>query len=279
MPQPQTDILEKKLEKLRQIIADCGSALIAFSGGVDSTFLLKMAVEVLGDRALAVTARSETYPEREYREAVRLAAEVGARHITIASKELEIEQFVNNPPRRCYFCKKELFTKLTEVAREQGIERIADGCNADDVDDFRPGMEAASEMGVISPLKEAGLTKEDIRTLSKRMGVSTWDKPSLACLASRFPYGKKITPEGLEMVARAEDFLRDLGFRQLRVRHHGDMARIEVPKKDIPTLIEEETRRKVVEGFREIGYNYVTIDLAGYRTGSMNIGFERRGKG
>ncbi len=271
MTHSQSVASDKKGGELRRIVAECKSLLIAFSGGLDSTFLLKVAVDVLGERVLAVTARSKTYPEREYHEAVQLALEIGPRHITITSEELEIEGFTKNPPRRCYFCKKELFTKLTEVARKEGLEYIADGSNADDAHDFRPGMEAASEFGVISPLKEAGLTKKDIRALSKKMGLSTWDKPSFACLASRFPYGEEITPEKLDMVEQAEDFLRDLGFRQLRVRHHGDIARIEVPEEDIPALIEPETRRKITDQFKKIGYHYITVDLTGYRTGSMNI--------
>ena len=271
MPQPTKTDPKQKLQRLREIIDDCGSMVIAFSGGLDSTFLLKVAVDALGDRAIAVTARSSTYPEREYEEAVRLAQEIGARHITFSSEELEIENFRQSPPRRCYFCKKELFSKLTQIAQKEGINRIADGANADDVHDFRPGMEAAGELGVISPLKEASLTKEDIRALSKEMGLSTWDKPSFACLASRFPYGEEITVEKLKMVSQAEDFLRGLGFRQLRVRHHSDIARIEVSENDIPAIIESGTRRKIISAFKDIGYNYVTVDLAGYRTGSMNI--------
>lgn len=262
---------EEKLEKLRRLLAGYGSLAVAYSGGLDSSFLLKVATDVLGPKAIGVTARSSTYPEREYSESIEFARGIGARQVVIESEELDIEGFTSNPPRRCYFCKKELFTKLQQVARKEGIEYIADGSNADDIHDFRPGMEAAAELGVVSPLKETGLTKEDIRVLSKQMELSTWDKPAFACLSSRFPYGHEITSAKLQMVAAAEDFLRELGFRQMRVRHHGDIARIEVPQADIATISAPAMRQKVTAKLRQIGYHYVTIDLEGYRTGSMNI--------
>jgi len=262
---------QEKLEKLHGLLTGYGSLLVAFSGGLDSSFLLKVAADVLGDKAIGVTARSKTYPASEYREAVEFARRIGARQVVIESEELDIEGFTKNPPRRCYFCKKELFTRLQQVAGREGIEYIADGSNADDVHDFRPGMEAAAELGVVSPLKQAGLTKQDIRTLSRRMGLPTWDKPSFACLSSRFPYGQEITPAKLDMVSAAEDFLRELGFRQFRVRHHGDIARIEVPHDDISRMTAPRMRRKVAQKLKQIGYNYVTVDLEGYRTGSMNI--------
>ena len=268
----------EKLEKLRELLTGYGSLAVAYSGGLDSSFLLKVAVDVLGQKAIGVTARSSTYPEREYNESIEFARGIGVRQVVIESEELEIEGFTSNPPRRCYFCKKELFTKLQQVAREEGIDYIADGSNADDVHDFRPGMEAAAELGVVSPLKQAELTKDDIRTLSKQMELPTWDKPSFACLSSRFPYGHEITPDKLQMVGAAEDFLRDLGFRQMRVRHHGDIARIEVLQEDIATISDPEMRRKVTAKLRQIGYHYVTIDLEGYRTGSMNIPLGKVGK-
>jgi pyridinium-3,5-biscarboxylic acid mononucleotide sulfurtransferase len=262
---------QDKLEKLRGLLTGYGSLAVAYSGGLDSSFLLKVASDVLGEKAVGVTARSSTYPEREYNESIEFAKEIGVRQVVIESEELAIEGFTSNPPRRCYFCKKELFTKLQQVARKEGIKYIADGSNADDVHDFRPGMEAAAELGVVSPLKEADLTKDDIRILSKQMELSTWDKPSFACLSSRFPYGHEITPDKLKMVGAAEDFLRELGFRQMRVRHHGDIARIEVPQEEIATISAPAMRQKVTAKLRQIGYNYVTIDLEGYRTGSMNI--------
>jgi len=261
---------DQKLARLKEVIRGHGSLLVAFSGGCDSTFLLKVAHDVLADRAMAVTARSETYPSTEYQEAARFAQDIGVRHLTIDTSELSVEGFSSNPPDRCYFCKGELFEKLLEIAREHGIQYVADGSSLDDASDHRPGMRAAAELGVVSPLKKAGLTKDDIRELSKMLGLPTWDKPSFACLASRFPYGEEITAEKLNMVEAAEDFIRNLGFRQVRVRHHGTIARIEVPEEDMGRFLDCSVRQSVFSRLKEIGYVYVSLDLKGYRSGSLN---------
>ena len=263
-------VLADKIDALRGLIRDMGSVLVAFSGGVDSTFLAKVAFDALGEKTAAVTARSETYPEFEFDEAVSLAQRIGIRHEVIHTEELGIDGFRDNPPERCYYCKRELFGKLCAMAAEMEIEHVADGSNADDVDDFRPGMKATRELGVRSPLREAGLTKEEIRRASRALGLPTWDKPPYACLSSRFPYGEPITPEGVRQVGKAEEFLRGLGLRQLRVRHHGDTARIEVPPDEIASLAAADTRRAIVEQLKALGFTYVTLDLEGYRTGSMN---------
>jgi len=262
--------LEAKYDRLRDSLAGYGSLLVAYSGGLDSSLLLKVSHDVLGDRVLAVTALSPTYPGQERAAAEELAKGLGVRLVTVETDELQIVGFADNPPERCYFCKSELFGQLQAIARDEGIAYVADGSNADDVDDYRPGMQAACELGVVSPLKEAGLTKEDIRTLSKRLGLPTWDKPSSACLASRFPYGEAITREKLAMVEAAESFLGELGFRQVRVRHHGTIARIEVAPGAIERLASPAVRAQVVHRLTEIGYDYVTLDCRGYRTGSMN---------
>lgn len=262
--------LECKFSRLKEILEGYGSLLVAFSGGCDSTFLLKVARDVLGDRAMAVTARSETYPYREYEEAFHLAQDIGVRHLAIETSELSIEGFSSNPPDRCYFCKGELFQELLAVAAEHGMRYVADGASLDDASDHRPGMRAARELGIVSPLKEAGMTKDDIRELSRMLGLPTWDKPSFACLASRFPYGEEITSEKLTMVEQAEEFLRGLGFRQVRVRHHDKMARIEVSESDMDRFLEGCVRERVAAKLKEIGYTYVSLDLQGYRSGSMN---------
>lgn len=244
--------------------------MVAFSGGVDSSLVAKVCYDILGDHALAVTARSETYPVYEYEEALKIAGEIGIPHITVDTSELGIKGFAENPPNRCYYCKSELFGKLKEIAREKGYKNVADGANLDDTDEYRPGLDAAKELEVCSPLKESGLRKTDIREISKYLNLSNWDKPSYACMSSRFPYGQSITEEKLILVAAAENYLRSIDLKQFRVRHHDTIARIEVLPEDIPALLQNGKRKELVRKFKEIGYKYVTIDMEGYRSGSMN---------
>jgi len=271
------DGLEAKDKRLRDFLEGYGSLVVAFSGGLDSSLLLAAAHDVLGDRMLAVTAVSPIYPRRERAAAEALARALGVRFLQIETGDVARADFAANPPERCYLCKRELFGKLREIARKEKMAYVADGANADDLNDYRPGMRAARELGVVSPLVEAGLTKEDIRALSKRLGLATWDKASSACLASRIPYGEPITREKLAMIEAAEEFLEALGFRQVRVRHHGNVARIEVAPDEIERLASAAVRERVVHKLREIGYHYVCLDAEGYRTGSLNEVLPRDG--
>jgi uncharacterized protein len=264
------EVIQNKFHDLKAILKDMQKVLVAFSGGVDSTLLVKVAHDVLGNHVLAVIAKSETYPQTEIQEAIKLAQQMGVRYMVIESCEMEDPNFVSNSPERCYFCKMELFSKLQEIASNEGIPYILDGANLEDADDYRPGFKAANELGIRSPLKEAQLIKNEIRTLSRCLGLPTWDKPSLACLSSRFPYYTTINSKALNQVAQAEDFLRSLGFSQIRVRHHDHMARIEVLPEEISRLTAPDIREQIIKSFKDIGYTYVTLDMAGYRTGSLN---------
>ena len=264
------DEQREKLNKLREIISELGSLAVGFSGGVDSSFLLAVAHEILRDRVIAVTGVDASVPEREVNEAKAFCIDRGIRHILCTVDPLREEGYRNNSPDRCYFCKHGIFTEVKKIADEYGIEYMAEGSNMDDIGDYRPGLKAAAELSVKSPLREAGLYKKDIRLISKAMGLSTWSKPAYACLASRFVYGEEITEEKLHMIDRAEQFLIERGFVEERVRMHGNIARIEVPSADIPRLASDEVREAVYDEFKKLGFLFVTLDLKGYRTGSMN---------
>ncbi len=267
-------LLQDKKEKLRAILRDMGGCVIGFSGGVDSTFLFAAAREVLGDRAIAVTITSEIHPEWELEEAREVARQIGGKHRVLVAKALEIPGLAENPENRCYVCKKAIAGELWGIAREEGVSFVADGGNLDDRSDYRPGRQAAVEAGIRSPLEEAGLAKDDIRKLSREMNLSTWDKPSYACLISRFPYGVYLTPEKMRKVALAEDFLREMGLRTVRVRYHEDVARLELGEDEYERVVHE-LREAVVSKVKQAGFAYVALDLQGYRTGAMNEVLEK----
>ena len=269
----QTEItltIEDKMDALKSILAGMESVIVAYSGGTDSAFLAATAHEVLGDGALAVTAKSPSLAPSELSEAVELAQRLGIHHRIIETHEVEREDYAANNPNRCFFCKDELYTYLSGYAESEGYNSIVNGTNTDDLGDFRPGLNAAKQYGVRSPMVEAALSKPEIRELSKDMDLPTWDKPAQACLSSRIPYGSMVTVEALTRIAQAEEYLHDIGIRQLRVRHHDTVARIEVEPQDFVTLTDKAMREQVVRKFREIGYSYVTLDLQGFRSGSMN---------
>jgi len=269
-------MIERKWNDLKDLLREMRCAVIAYSGGVDSSLLLKAAADTLGANIIAVTADSETYPAGELASAKEFARRLCVTHRVLRTTELSNEEFAKNSPERCYHCKKELFGKLKQIADTESIPFILDGSNTDDLKDYRPGGRAASEYGVRSPLRETGFSKTDVRACARKLNLPVWDKPSLACLSSRIPYGTRITPEILQTIQRAEDCLHVLGFEQVRVRHHGDTARIEVDRKDFGRLLDHDAARKVAGELKRLGYTYVCLDLEGYRTGSMNEGIETR---
>lgn len=269
-PVPDVPLAEKYAE-LRRTLRAMGAVVIGFSGGADSALLARVAYEELGEKAVAVTALSESYPKRERDEAIALAARIGIPLITVETQELSDERYAANPANRCYYCKTELFTHLERVARERGVPWVAYGANHDDLGDWRPGQQAAREFGVRAPLLEVGMTKPEIRHLSKELGLPTWDKPAMACLSSRFPYGTRITAELLARLDAAEEFLRyEMGFRQVRVRHHDSIARLEVDPTEMDRLLDPTVRQTVSDRLKALGYTYVAVELTGYKSGSLN---------
>lgn len=261
--------LQNKYLELKKYLLSLNSVAVAYSSGVDSTFLLKTAVDTLHrDNVLALTAKSHSFPKRELDESIQFCKSENIRQIVFESEELSIDGFSNNPPDRCYICKKELFSKIKSIARENNINAVVEGSNADDINDYRPGMRAVAELEILSPLKKVGLTKNEIRALSKQLGLKTWNKQSFACLSSRFVYGEKITVQKLDMIDKSEQLLLDLGFKQVRVRIHNDVARIEVLPNEIERVMQ--FKDTIYSKFKEYGFRYVTLDLRGYRTGSMN---------
>jgi uncharacterized protein len=275
-PRPGTAALDAKEAALYRILADLPSLIVAYSGGVDSAYLAYAATRTLGASALCITADSASYPERHRQMAIGLATAFGFNHEFVRTHELERPEYRANPANRCYYCKDELYSTLSAIAQERGIATIADGSNADDRGDYRPGRQAAREFGVISPLDDAGLTKDDIRELSHRAGLPTWDEPASACLSSRIPYFSEVTDAKLRMIERAEAVLRDLGFRILRVRHHDTIARLELGRDEIARALDPEVAETIDRELRAIGYAHVTIDLRGYRLGSLNEGLRLR---
>lgn len=267
--------LQEKLTRLEEYIRGLGSLVVGFSGGVDSSLLLVVAANVLGDKAMAITGVDASIPERELKEAKEFCKEREIRHIICKVNPMKEESYRHNSPDRCYFCKHGIFTEIKKIAAENGIEYVAEGSNMDDLGDYRPGLKAVEELSVKSPLREAGLTKQDIREISKALGLPTWSKPAYACLASRFVYGEEITEEKLRMLDQAEQFLIEQGFLEERVRIHGNIARIEVPAKDIERLASEEIREAVYEKFKALGFMFVTIDMKGYKMGSMNATLQK----
>ena len=263
-------VLEEKEQRLRGLVRSYDSLIVAFSGGADSAYLAYVAHGELGDRALAVTGDSASYPTFQRELADRLTKQFGIHHEIVFTEEFEDTNYTSNPPNRCYYCKNELYTKLAELAKTRGFAIICDGSNADDVGDYRPGRQAAREIGVRSPLEECGLTKAEIRELSRRAGLPTWNEPASACLSSRVPYGQVVTIEKLSMVDKAEIALKELGFRQVRVRHHGEVARIEVAEEELPRALDSAMAGRMSAALKALGFRYVALDLEGYRTGSLN---------